>query len=208
MHRRIPSIVASSLVLLVFGMFAIAAVPIGSSHESAITSDDVAVAARLDAAVNAGELEAWKAALMLDLLRRLEDPDQRYLEEAARLDRSVEAGTTSRIDAVQELIVLRRTLWGAERKPRPVHRPQPVLNDDLRAKGPAQVVVRIMVGVDGRVKNAVVARSSDDAFESATLEAVRRWRFAPAIEDGLFTTSRLQVPITFPGPDDGSDEPE
>ena len=116
MHRRIPSIVVSIFVLLVFGMFAIAAAPIGSSHESTIASDDVAVAARLDAAVNAGELEAWKAALMLDLLRRLEDPDQRYLEEAARLDRSVEAGTTSRIDAVQELIVLRRTLWGAERK--------------------------------------------------------------------------------------------
>lgn len=162
--------------------------------------DDSAAVARIDAAVDAGELDAWKATLVIDLLRRLEDPSQRYLEVHDRFDREVAAGRMSRADALRELIDLRRSLWGGERTPRALHRPAPDLDLETRRRGPAEVVVRLVVEPDGRVDKAVVARSSDPAFEAATLRAVRRWRFAPAVEDGVFTSARMQVPIRFPAP--------
>lgn len=201
-RRSLSSSPFVSAVVRVCLLASLAAGPVTLAMQPTNAADDTAaVAARLDAAVAAGELDAWKATLLVDLLDRLGDPTQRYLEVADHLDREVDAGRTTRAEALRELIELRRTLWGAETTPRPIHRPAPDLDLDTRKLGPAEVVVRILVGPDGRVKNAVVARSSNDAFETPTLDAVRRWRFAPAVEDGLFTTARLQVPIRFPAPE-------
>ena len=48
-----------------------------------------------------------------------------------------------------------------------------------------QLVVRYVIGTNGRVKEAtVIQRAERDLFEHAALEAIRTWRFRPMIKDG------------------------
>lgn len=88
-------------------------------------------------------------------------------------------------------------------EPTPIDPPPPVLVDaspDPRFAGAFQppyppamqrmgregkVVVRVLVGSDGRVKSANIVASDDEAFSSVTLrQALGRWRFRPATRDG------------------------
>jgi periplasmic protein TonB len=61
------------------------------------------------------------------------------------------------------------------------------------------VELRILIGTDGRVKQALIVRSSGHSVldEAATAQAYRKWRFKPATEDGIAVESWTRVPITF-----------
>jgi periplasmic protein TonB len=61
------------------------------------------------------------------------------------------------------------------------------------------VELRILIGTDGRVKQADVARSSGHRVldDAAVAQALRKWRFKPATEDGAPVESWTSVPITF-----------
>ncbi|QXQ06979.1 TonB family protein [Sphingosinicellaceae bacterium] len=61
------------------------------------------------------------------------------------------------------------------------------------------VVVRVVVGIDGRVVRASIAQSSgfprlDDA---ALKRALAKWRFVPALRDGAPVEAEREVPVTF-----------
>jgi len=47
------------------------------------------------------------------------------------------------------------------------------------------------------VFDAEVVRSSDDAFESSALTAIRKWRFAPYVENGEPIAVRSGVRFSF-----------
>lgn len=74
----------------------------------------------------------------------------------------------------------------------------PKMTDELRRRAPATVIVVFEVDARGRVQKASVASSSDKAFESAALSAVKQWTFEPAQRRGKPVADRLRVPITFP----------
>jgi periplasmic protein TonB len=64
------------------------------------------------------------------------------------------------------------------------------------------VTVRVLVGVDGRVKQVEAVRADDDAFLQVTKkQALSRWRFVPATKDGVpqeswqELTVRFQIPV-------------
>ncbi|WP_242097358.1 MULTISPECIES: TonB family protein [unclassified Sphingomonas] len=58
--------------------------------------------------------------------------------------------------------------------------------DERRAGREGRVVVRVLVGVDGRVKQVERVSATSDAFFRATQErATSRWRFRPATRDGI-----------------------
>jgi protein TonB len=60
------------------------------------------------------------------------------------------------------------------------------------------VLVSAEVGVDGVPKSVEVAKSSGSRqLDRAAVDAVRRWRFRPAMADGRPTAGRVQVPISF-----------
>jgi protein TonB len=60
------------------------------------------------------------------------------------------------------------------------------------------VRVRVLVGPDGRVIQALVFKTSgDDALDAAALEAVVDWRFEPAQRDGEAVRAWASVPIAF-----------
>jgi len=61
-----------------------------------------------------------------------------------------------------------------------------------------KVVVRVMVGTDGKVKTAVVISSfGNPACEEAALAAARQWEFDPAKKDGVPFEQNMAIPFTF-----------
>ncbi len=59
------------------------------------------------------------------------------------------------------------------------------------------VVVRALVRSDGTVGQAKIAQSVR-GLDEAALEAVRRWRFEPAMRNGRPTALRVYIPVRFP----------
>ncbi len=60
------------------------------------------------------------------------------------------------------------------------------------------VVLRVRVSPTGACLSLVVARSSGHAeLDEAALEAVRTWRFAPAVRGGVPVEAELEIPIRF-----------
>lgn len=60
------------------------------------------------------------------------------------------------------------------------------------------IVLLVDVAADGSVTDAVVERSEPaGVFDEVALEAVRNWKFNPAMEDGKPVAGRVRVPIKF-----------
>jgi len=61
-----------------------------------------------------------------------------------------------------------------------------------------QVVVRYIIGKDGRIKDVqVLSHASYPAFDDAVLEAIREWRFRPMIKDGKPVEVVHELAINF-----------
>ena len=60
------------------------------------------------------------------------------------------------------------------------------------------VTIRVMIGVDGKVKEAAVTKSfGNTACEQAALKAARQWEFKPATKDGQPIESPMTLPFLF-----------
>ncbi len=86
--------------------------------------------------------------------------------------------------------------------PRLVHSPAPEYpRDALRAGVSGEVVIRIDVGPDGVPASLEIIRSSRNrSLDRAALQAVRRWRFEPAVRDGVPVAASVQQTVTFDAP--------
>jgi len=81
----------------------------------------------------------------------------------------------------------------------PTKKIQPRYPESARAVGAAgRVVVRVVVGTDGKVKSAIILSSfGNPACEAAALDAAKRWEFKPATKDGEPFEQRLSIPFDF-----------
>jgi len=88
------------------------------------------------------------------------------------------------------------------REPRVVSAPPPDYPAAaLRAGASGDVVLRIEVGSDGRPSEvSVVTGSRNRALDRAAVHAVRRWRFEPAMRDGVAVPGTVQQTIRFDAP--------
>lgn len=69
---------------------------------------------------------------------------------------------------------------------------------EQRAGREGSVTVRLLIGADGRVKAVEKVRAASDAFWRATeRQALRHWRFTPAMVDGKPVESRTTVTVHF-----------
>ena len=69
---------------------------------------------------------------------------------------------------------------------------------ELRAERVGVVVVGVLVGVDGRVRQVEPVRATSDAFFRATQDqALRRWRFRPATRGSVPVEAWRQMTIRF-----------
>src|SRR5215469_16059821 len=59
------------------------------------------------------------------------------------------------------------------------------------------VPIRCVVGSDGRVRNAEVARSLSPQNDASALEVIYKWRFEPAKKDGKPVAVKATVEVVF-----------
>lgn len=72
--------------------------------------------------------------------------------------------------------------------------PQAALAQGIDGK----VVLILDIGADGSVDNAVVEQSEPaGVFDAAALEAVKRWKFTPKVQDGKPVASRVRIPVEW-----------
>jgi protein TonB len=85
----------------------------------------------------------------------------------------------------------------AEEYPTLVTRVAPVYPDLARSAGvDGRVVVLALVGKDGRIKDARIAKSVP-MLDEAALAAVRQWVFTPALNGGHPVLVWVRVPVVF-----------
>jgi TonB family protein len=81
---------------------------------------------------------------------------------------------------------------------KPVSQAAPSYSHDLRASGiEGEVVVGFTISATGEVSDAVVVSSTDRALERPTLAAVRKWKFTPAMKDGVAVSIKAVQPVAF-----------
>lgn len=69
---------------------------------------------------------------------------------------------------------------------------------ELRAEREGTVVVRVLIGIDGRVKAVEkVSATSDAFFEATRRHALGKWRFKPATRGGIPEESWKQMSLRF-----------
>ncbi len=74
----------------------------------------------------------------------------------------------------------------------------PIYPAEARSAGvTAEVTVEFIVDESGRVQTARIVQSTDSRFESATLRAVQKWRFAPGKKNGRAVRFRMVAPVVF-----------
>jgi periplasmic protein TonB len=71
----------------------------------------------------------------------------------------------------------------------------PVAMRQARVSG--LVVVRCMIDDQGNVSGTSVVKSSNNAFDQNALDAVKKWKFKPARQDGAAIATSVTIPIKF-----------
>jgi protein TonB len=85
---------------------------------------------------------------------------------------------------------------------KPIAQPAPSYPSELRtACLEGQVVVSFTITAQGDVINAQVVSSTDRRLEAPALEAIQKWKFAPAMRDGVAIKVKALQPIAFAMPD-------
>lgn len=74
----------------------------------------------------------------------------------------------------------------------------PEYPQELRDQHIAGVVtVKFTVDVEGNVVDPEVEKSSNNGFDKAALDAVKKWKFKPAQQDGKPIAKKVAIPIRF-----------
>lgn len=86
-----------------------------------------------------------------------------------------------------------------ERMPTPVQQVKPRYPLAARRRGQSgQVLLRLFVDKEGAVREVTVVRAEPAGlFEDAAVEAVRKWRFAPAMAHGAAVGMWMTLPVRF-----------
>ncbi|MFN0241943.1 MAG: energy transducer TonB [Planctomycetota bacterium] len=88
-----------------------------------------------------------------------------------------------------------------DQAPRLVVQVLPLYPSEMRGKKVEGLVsVAFVVDADGKVSNPRVDETSHAAFSKPALEAVKKWKFEPALRDGKRVPKKMRVPIRFPIP--------
>ncbi len=117
--------------------------------------------------------------------------DRVDLGSGGRIGGTGQAGSGTPLDEIFSMADL-------DQKPRPIFQSAPNYPYDLRRrKVEGSVQVLFVVNEDGRVVNPSVEQATHPEFERAALDAVRQWKFEPAVREGRKVQCRMRVPLRF-----------
>ncbi|HYE26377.1 MAG TPA: energy transducer TonB [Clostridia bacterium] len=87
---------------------------------------------------------------------------------------------------------------GGVSAPRALDTPDPEYSEEARkAKYQGTVVLWLIVGPDGNPRDVKIARSLGMGLDQKAIEAVRRWKFEPAMKDGKPVAVQINVEVNF-----------
>jgi protein TonB len=69
------------------------------------------------------------------------------------------------------------------------------------------VTLSVLIDDQGVVQDATVVKTTNDAFSKPAIDAVRKWKFNPAQQDGKPVALRVSIPIKFTAPAEGDAKP-
>ena len=82
--------------------------------------------------------------------------------------------------------------------PRAIYSPQPGYSDQARKmKVQGTIVMSLTVGADGLPRDVKIERGLGYGLDEEALEAVRKWKFQPALKDGQPIEAKVHVQTTF-----------
>jgi protein TonB len=59
------------------------------------------------------------------------------------------------------------------------------------------VKVKFTVDVQGNVSDPTVESSSNPGFDKAAIDAIKKWKFKPATQDGTPIAKAVSIPLKF-----------
>jgi periplasmic protein TonB len=82
--------------------------------------------------------------------------------------------------------------------PVPIKRTTPDYPSDMKKKRiSGEVQLSFIVETDGSVREAEVRTTTDEKFNKAAVNAVKKWQFKPGTKDGKAVRCRVVLPIMF-----------
>ena len=85
---------------------------------------------------------------------------------------------------------------------RPISQIAPAYSHDLRASCvEGDVVVSFTITPTGEVRNPALVSSTNRFLDKPTLAAVLKWKFTPAMKDGVAVSEKVVQPVAFRIPD-------
>ncbi len=87
---------------------------------------------------------------------------------------------------------------GGVSAPRAISTPDPEYSEEARkAKYQGTCILWLIVGPDGHPRDVKVARSLGMGLDQKAVEAVRQWKFEPAMKDGKPVAVQINVEVNF-----------
>ncbi|MDO8349125.1 MAG: energy transducer TonB [Planctomycetota bacterium] len=108
-------------------------------------------------------------------------------------------GGTGTAGALGDQVDRAFTLAEIDQQPRANYQGSPVYPQELRGRKLEGVVsVIFVVDASGKVLDPRAEKSSHAAFEKPAVEAVKRWKFDPAVKSGRRVACKMRVSVRFP----------
>lgn len=87
---------------------------------------------------------------------------------------------------------------GGVSAPRAIYQPDPEYSEEARkAKWQGTVILWVVVGPDGRVRDVRIQRSLGMGLDEKAIEAVKTWKFEPAKKDGQPVAVQVNIEVNF-----------
>jgi len=87
---------------------------------------------------------------------------------------------------------------GGVSAPRVLSDPDPEYSEEARqAKYQGTVILWVVIGADGRARDIRVSRALGMGLDQRAIDAVRNWRFAPAMKDGHPVAVQVNIEVNF-----------
>lgn len=87
---------------------------------------------------------------------------------------------------------------GGVSAPRAIYDPEPEYSEEARkARYQGQVVLRCVIGPDGRAHDIIVQRSLGMGLDEKAIESVKQWKFEPARKDGQAVAVYVDIMVNF-----------